>query len=321
MSVLHLWRYAVKGLDRDELASVHLSTNAGFPNDRRWAMRYADDIAGEDVDSGLTNANDWVHKSKFLCAYTAPVLLGLYETNYDDDTDTLIVKSREDGKELLVSRLTDVEDRVKAEKFFSEANGGRALEIVAKEVDDAAAKPRHHYGNTPMGFKYHPSGSILHLVNVETVSDLSLAMTKGNASTDQPLPLHPSRFRPNIVFDGFPAWHEFNWVGKQIVIGSEVVLEVVGRAVRCEATNVDARHGSGNVDHDIPKALSKYFPQHGPYLGVYARVVKGGTIRAGDCIQVGIGMNVRLPFVGMKDWQTWLVVGIAICWFWKCAQL
>ena len=119
MPVLHLWRYAVKGLDRDELASVHLSTNAGFPNDRRWAMRYADDIAGEDVDSGLTNANDWLHKSNFFRAYTAPVLLGLYETNYDDDTDTLIVKSREDGKELLVSKLTDVEDRVKAEKFFS----------------------------------------------------------------------------------------------------------------------------------------------------------------------------------------------------------
>jgi uncharacterized protein YcbX len=164
------------------------------------------------------------------------------------------------------------------------------VEIVAKEDDDnAAAKPRHHYGNTPMGFKYHPSGSILHLVNVETVSDLCLAMTKGNASTDQPLPLHPSRFRPNIVFDGYPAWHEFNWVGKQIEIGSEVVLEVVGRAVRCEATNVDARHGSGNVDHDIPKALSKYFPQHGPYLGVYARIVKGGTIKAGDCIQAGKG--------------------------------
>ena len=59
------------------------------------------------------------NRSPPACAYTAPVLLGLYETNYDDDTDTLIVKSREDGKELLVSRLTDVEDRVKAEKFFS----------------------------------------------------------------------------------------------------------------------------------------------------------------------------------------------------------
>lgn len=294
MTVRHLWRYAVKGLDRDELVSVHLSPNAGFPNDRRWAIRYADEAPGEDVDSGLTNANDWVHKSNFLCAYTAPVLLGLYETNYDDDTDTLIVKSREDGKELLVSRLIDVEDRVKAETFFSEVNGGRAMKIVAKEDDDAA-KARHHYGNTPFGFKYHVSGSILHLVNVETVSDLSLAMTKGNASTDQALPLHPSRFRPNIVFDGYPAWSEFEWVGKQIEIGSDAILEVVGRAVRCEAVNVDARHGSGNVDHDVPKALSKYFPQHGPYLGVYARAVKSGTIKSEDCIRVGIGRKEQYP--------------------------
>lgn len=175
------------------------------------------------------------------------------------------------------------------------------------------------------------SGSILHLVNVETVSDLSLAMTKGNASTDQALPLHPSRFRPNIVFDGYPAWSEFEWVGKQIEIGSDAILEVVGRAVRCEAVNVDARHGSGNVDHDVPKALSKYFPQHGPYLGVYARVVKSGTIKSEDCIRVGIGRKEQYPwpFVFlhnpvkvMKDWQIGFVVGITMMyWFWKPAQL
>ena len=37
-SVVHLWRYAVKGLERDAPSSVTLELGAGFPADRRWAL-------------------------------------------------------------------------------------------------------------------------------------------------------------------------------------------------------------------------------------------------------------------------------------------
>lgn len=37
--VTHLWRFAVKGLDRDEFPQVQLCAGLGFPNDRRWALQ------------------------------------------------------------------------------------------------------------------------------------------------------------------------------------------------------------------------------------------------------------------------------------------
>jgi hypothetical protein len=37
--VAHLWRFAVKGLDRDEFQRVELFPGRGFPNDRRWALQ------------------------------------------------------------------------------------------------------------------------------------------------------------------------------------------------------------------------------------------------------------------------------------------
>jgi hypothetical protein len=98
-------------------------------------------------------------------------------------------------------------------------------------------------------------------------------------------PLAPSRFRPNIVLRGLPPWTEFDWVGSYVRIGS-VTLHVLARTVRCEATNVDARAGSGRSVVDVPALLKLHFPAHGPYLGVYARVVEGGSLRVGDTVTV-----------------------------------
>ena len=297
MSVLHLWRYAIKGLDRDELPSVSLVPGGGFPNDRRWAMHFDDDGTADAQDFDPTSSGGWLHKSNVLCAYTAPVLLGGYETSYGDADDVLVVRRRNDGVELIIARLTDDADRARAEEFFSGAHHcGRRVRIVAKDAPSSSSSSssalRHHFGNTPMGFKHHPNGQVIHIVNAETVSDLSSAMGLSgvggaSSSDDTRTPaLDPSRFRPNVVVSGVPAWSEFDWVGKRVYIGSSVILKVIGRAVRCEATNVDPRNGTGVEDHDVPAALARHFPMHGPYLGVYAIVVGGGTIGIGDGVRM-----------------------------------
>jgi uncharacterized protein YcbX len=131
-------------------------------------------------------------------------------------------------------------------------------------------------------------------VNASTVLALSSAAgLEGDAVADAASnaqvregPLAPSRFRPNIVLGGLPAWEEFAWVGKHVRIGS-VTFFVLSRTVRCEATNVDPHSGSGRAVLDVPQLLKSHFPQHGPYLGVYAVVVKGGTLRVGDAV-VGV---------------------------------
>lgn len=289
--VTDLWRYGVKGLDRDVLDSVDLVPGAGFPKDRAWALQYADAedefVAAAPAALDRTNENDpdqvkeggasrWVHKSNFLSAYTAPRLLEGLETEFDAagrPDDTLVVRPRGDGsgRELLVARLSDAKGRADAEAFFGEACG-RPVRLVG---GDGAGG--HHFGNTPAGFRHHRSGSVIHLVNAATVEVLGDA---AGASWSA------SRFRPNVVVRGAPAWSEFEWVGKTVALGG-ARLEAISRTVRCEATNFDPwrADADGGAD-DVPGTIATNFPAHGPYLGIYLRVVQGGTVRAGDALVV-----------------------------------
>ena len=51
--VLSLWRFAVKGLDRDVLDSVTLQAADGFPSDRRWALQCEFPVRGSMLSATL----------------------------------------------------------------------------------------------------------------------------------------------------------------------------------------------------------------------------------------------------------------------------
>ena len=193
-TIAHIWRFAVKGLDRDELIESDLIAGSGLINDRRWAMHLRDPDAP--ALSLLETSFDpqspkWLHKSNFMCAYQSPEFLGQYETTYEDQTDTLTIKRRRTRELLLRARLTDAAECANAERFFS-GDDGPVVRLV-----QATNGVAHHFGNTATGFKHHPSGSVLHLVNAATVTSL------GDAAGVE---LAPSRFRPNLVMHGVPAW-------------------------------------------------------------------------------------------------------------------
>lgn len=269
-SVRALHRFAVKGLERDELSSVLLSANEGFPSDRRWALHFDD---AKPFDAAQP---EWLHKSNFLCVFTATELLAGFVTSFDDATATLRVWTRStqqpgatrEGDELLAARLDEEEGRAAAATFFSDACG-RGCSVVT-------AGAAHQFGNTGSGLKASGDVRTVHLVNENTVAALSEACG---------LALHPDRFRPNLIIGGaLPAWEEFRWVGRDVRLG-EATLRVISRTVRCEGVNADARHGSFEADVDIPGLLDKHFPEHGPYLGLYLQVVEGGRVRVGDAVQ------------------------------------
>jgi len=85
------------------------------------------------------------------------------------------------------------------------------------------------------------------------------------------------RFRGNIVIDGLPAWEEFTWLGREIRIGG-ARLKAVERIQRCAATNVNP--DTAERDMNIPLTLRKGFGHID--MGVYAQVVDGGEVKAGD---------------------------------------
>lgn len=90
--------------------------------------------------------------------------------------------------------------------------------------------------------------------------------------------------------------------------GGRAVLKVIKRTVRCSGISL-FRDGAASADEgpcgkegfggdegfggeaaaqcdaaelDIPSLLSAYFPEHGPYLGVYAQVDRAGCVREGS---------------------------------------
>jgi len=112
----------------------------------------------------------------------------------------------------------------------------------------------------------------LHLVNLETVRSLGVELGQE---------LDPLRFRANVYFDGLAPWAEAQWLDRQVRLG-DAVLEVFARTDRCAATDVNP--ATAARDTSIPPDLMRMYGHN--ELGVYARVVEGGTVRLGDTLSV-----------------------------------
>jgi hypothetical protein len=96
-------------------------------------------------------------------------------------------------------------------------------------------------------------------------------------------PVDPLRFRGNLYVAGWPAWHEFELLGRDLLVGTTARLKVVKRIQRCAATNVDP--ATGIRDLAIPRAIMDNFNHTD--CGVYADVTATGDISVGDAVSVG----------------------------------
>lgn len=276
--VTDLHRFAVKGLERDTMETCTLKEGDCFPADRMWALMRTDKLGEFDA-----KAPRWVDKMKFHAACSAGPSLARLQTEYDDLSTRLTVRSKQSGALLLEAVLDECQEREKAERFFEahlhECSDTDSTEVSMRgggvRIVRAVASSTHQFGNTTSGVKANGDVRTIHLINRETVQSLSHA---AGVFVD------PLRFRANILFDKLPPWEEFQWVGLQIAIGTEVKLQVIKRTVRCAGTCTDPATAENNLD--VPELLRKHFPEHGPYLGIYAQVVKAGTIRCGDELRV-----------------------------------
>jgi|Transcript_368 hypothetical protein len=168
-----------------------------------------------------------------------------------------------------------------------------------------ADRHTHQFGNTSSGVKNNEGGTrTIHIINANTVRGVSLVFASESdvvADTYRPVQcLSPLRFRPNIIIDNLESWGEFDLIGKTVEVvpstnaaqqQSPLRFRVVSRTVRCAGVGIDPqRPDLGTID--IPKLLTKHFPQHGPYLGVSVVVDRefgggcGGVLCVGDTFRV-----------------------------------
>jgi len=123
-----------------------------------------------------------------------------------------------------------------------------------------------------------------------TFFDVAMVHLLTTATLDRLRALYPQgrfevrRFRPNIVVQ--PAsdekgFAENAWVGRTLAIGTAVRLNITSPCGRCVMTTL----AQGDLPRD-PGILRTAAQHNQVNVGVYAAVVRGGTIRRGDPVRL-----------------------------------
>jgi len=244
--ITSLYRYPVKGLTPEPLPRTELSPGQTFLADRRYAI--------ENGPSGFDPAQPaWLAKPHFLMLMRDEWLAGL-RTHFDDATNVLTI--RHNGK-VVEGDLETSEGRTAIENFLATSFAGQI-----KGPPKVLSSPGHSFSDVARKVV-----SIINLSSVRAIENMVGA------------PVHPLRFRANVYVEGWPAWSEFDLLDRTLTVG-DVRLKVVKRIVRCAAINVDP--DTAERDLAIPQALQRRLG-HGD-CGIYAEVITGGTIAAGDAI-------------------------------------
>jgi uncharacterized protein YcbX len=123
-----------------------------------------------------------------------------------------------------------------------------------------------------------------------TFFDCAVVHMLTTATVDRLRELYPAgrfevrRFRPNIVVEtasGVKAFVENAWIGRTIRIGDAVRLSITGPCPRCVMTTLP----QGDLAKD-PGILRTAAQHNQANVGLYASVVRGGTVRRGDAIRL-----------------------------------
>lgn len=264
--VLSLWRYPVKSMQGEEI-NASFVTERGLFGDRAYALMDAED--GKTVTA--KNPKKWPTMFKFRAAFTEPV-------NAPDHVPSVRITAP-DG-DILSSHQNDL-NAVLSSKL------GRAVVFADKppqkphldeywpDAEDVPGLP-HSDDVTDENTLEDTFFDLafLHLLSTATIDALRAAYPNGR--------FEARRFRPNILVDaGAEAFAENGWIGKTIAIGEEVRLKITGPCPRCVMTTL--------AQSDLPKdpGILRTAVQHnGANVGVYAEVLRGGTIRQGDPIRL-----------------------------------
>jgi uncharacterized protein YcbX len=248
MHITHLYRYPVKGLAAEPLASAMLEPGQAIAWDRAFALALGDTA----FDPGKPA---WLPKNRFMCLLKHASIASL-TCRFNPETGEMAIASA--GDEVRADALTEEGRAVIGAwltGFLGEAARGEARFLHV---------PGHVFADQPR--------PVVTLINLASLAALEAA---AGAARDR------MRFRANVYLEGAPAWSEFGWVGREIAVGA-ARLRVVDRTERCAATAVNP--ATAQRDANPVKELLAAFGH--PDLGVHAEVIEGGAIGPGDMIRL-----------------------------------
>lgn len=235
-------RFPVKGLGEEGLEDIALTPGRHLPGDRAWAVTHGRSAWDPEAPGHISRRH-------FVQTADSPALAATTVTRR--------------GGALTVEGASG--------SFTGD------IETIAGQTG-LAAWVGHAAGATQPG-PWHvvrlPGGALTDVedAHVSILSDASLrALTQAAG-----IVLERRRFRGNLWLGGLAPWQEFEWEGREILIGA-VRLRVTGRIGRCAAPEASPRTGR----RDCPVTDLLYRQWGHTDFGVYAQVIEGGTLRLGD---------------------------------------
>lgn len=249
MNIAKIYRYPVKGLSAELLPRVAVTPGEGLPGDRRYALAHGSTAFDP-------SAPAWMAKHNFLMLAKNERLAKL-ETKFDDATTTLTVLRN--GKQVASGDLSSQTGRMLIEQFFAAFMTGET-----RGNPKLVEAPGHMFSDT--------ARKVVSLIGLSSLRDLERVARQ---------PVDPIRFRANLYFEGGKPWEEFEWLGREIVVGS-TRARVLDKIDRCAATTVNPK--TAERDLQVPRLLMDGF-RHVD-CGVYAQILVPGEIAEGDTIKL-----------------------------------
>jgi len=245
--VSSIYRYPIKGLSAQRLSSIVLRAGEPVPHDRAFALARPT----SPIDSHCAK---WAKKGSFVMLMLDEALA---RVRTQLDVDTLDFTIMQGNEQVLAVNLGSERGRGEVEDFY------RSLVPTLNGPPRLVRANGGHFMDKP--------DNVLSLINLATVRSLE---------EQWGFEIDPLRFRANFYIDGGEPWEEFEWIGRDIVLG-DALFKVDRRNGRCGATNVNP--ASGRRDLDIPGSLRAAFGHKD--LGVYLVTRKTGEVAIGSAVK------------------------------------
>jgi len=268
-SVGALWRYPVKSMMGEELNAAEV-TERGLVGDRQFAV--VDASSGK--VAGAKNPRKWGNFFDFRAAYVEPpergAKLPAVRLTLPDGT---VVTSEQPDLPQVLSKALGREVAFAEAQHDAESSGAQAEEYWP-DMEGLDYRDTVTEWELPAGTFFDLA--VVHLLTTATIERLRALYPEGRFEV--------RRFRPNVVVATGPdrqGFVENDWIGQTLAIGDEVRLRITGPCPRCVMITLP--------QGDLPKdaGILRTAAQHNQAnVGVYADVVKGGTVRRGDDVTV-----------------------------------
>lgn len=240
----HIVRHPVKSVGWQEIERAALTRGRPLPFDRLWA------VATEAAET-QAELDVWQPKLRFVRG-AAEGRLQAVRATFDERTQAITLSHPD--RETFTGVLPQAASAL--------------LEWLRPLWPDTRPAPSRLVSRSDGGALTDVPEPYVSLLNLS--SNTALATKMG-------LDLSIHRWRGNLWLDGLPPWEEFNWIGREIQIGS-ARLKIEKRITRCVATTFDPI--SGIRQGETLDALTQGWGHQD--FGVYGRVIATGEIAIED---------------------------------------